>query len=137
MTPNEYQKLAERTSATASEGGITSADARIGQGETTIRLLHGVMGLCTEAGEAQDVLKKWIFYGKEPDLVELGEEMGDTLWYVMEVLNALGVDLEFVMQQNIEKLRTRYPDKFTEDKAINRDLDAERAVLEREKHDQT
>jgi len=34
------------------------------------------------------------------------------------------------MQINIEKLKARYPDKFTSDKAINRNLDIERKVLE-------
>jgi hypothetical protein len=35
-----------------------------------------------------------------------------------------------VMDINIKKLEARYPEKFTEDKAINRDLEAERKILE-------
>lgn len=45
-------------------------------------------------------------------------------------LNALGSDFGSVMERNIEKLKARYPDKFTEDKATNRDLDTERKILE-------
>ena len=34
------------------------------------------------------------------------------------------------MQQNITKLQTRYPDKFTPEAALNRDIAAEVAALE-------
>jgi hypothetical protein len=34
------------------------------------------------------------------------------------------------MDRNIAKLRTRYPEKFASDRALNRDLEAERKVLE-------
>lgn len=40
------------------------------------------------------------------------------------------IDLEEAMELNIAKLRARFPDKFDTDKAINRDLDVERKILE-------
>jgi len=88
------------------------------------------MGLCTEAGEFQDELKRDIFYGKEVDLLNLVEECGDILWYVAEILNALDVTFEEVMQKNIDKLRARYPEEFTEHHAINRDLEAENKAMQ-------
>lgn len=40
------------------------------------------------------------------------------------------LSLTFVLEKNIAKLRARYPDKFDSDKAINRDLQKEREILE-------
>ena len=128
VTIDNYQGLAERTSATANAGGCASAQVRIDT--NTIRLLHGGMGLSTEAGEFLDELKKHIFYGKPLDLVNLAEECGDAFWYLAEILTALDRRFIDVMQQNIDKLRTRYPERFTHEAALVRDLDAEREVLE-------
>lgn len=98
--------------------------------ERTIRLLHGAIGLTTEAGELADQIKKHVFYGKAVDYVNLGEEIGDCLWYMSLILKELGLDYETVMTANIEKLRKRYPGKFTEKDAINRDILNERIVLD-------
>lgn len=95
-----------------------------------IRLLHAAMGMCTEAGEFQDMLKRFFFYHKELDVINLIEELGDMLWYVGLACDVLEVTLEEVMTRNINKLRERYPEKFDEVKAIFRDLDTERKTLE-------
>jgi NTP pyrophosphatase (non-canonical NTP hydrolase) len=94
------------------------------------RTEHAAYGLCTEAGELLDQLKKHIFYGKDLDEVNLMEELGDILWYVALLCNARDWRLTEVMQANINKLTTRYPDKFNANQAIVRDLEAERAQLE-------
>lgn len=96
----------------------------------TIRLLHAMIGMCTESGEIQDQLKKHIFYGKQIDKTNLVEEIGDLLWYVGVMSSELGVDISEAMEKNIAKLRARYGDKFTEAAALNRNLDAERKILE-------
>jgi NTP pyrophosphatase (non-canonical NTP hydrolase) len=123
MTPKEYQKLAHNT-----EAPITFALAKrlVRYG----RLIHATEGMSTEVGEFTDVLKKTVFYGKELDMVNLSEEIGDLMWYVALACNALKLDLEQIMETNIAKLTARYPDKFTEDSALNRDLDKERKVLD-------
>lgn len=94
------------------------------------RLLHAGIGISTEAGEFLDALKKHIFYGKELDKVNLAEEMGDLFWYMAIVADELGFEFEEVMEKNITKLKARYGDKFSEEKAENRDLDKEREILE-------
>lgn len=94
------------------------------------RLLHGGIGLATEAGEFLDALKKHIFYGKEVDKVNLREEMGDIFWYCAIIADQLDVDFKDVMERNITKLKARYGDKFTESKANTRDLKTEREILE-------
>lgn len=125
----DYLKLAERTSATGSVEGRADCIDRV-RDHTMIRLLHGAMGLCTEVGELQDQLKRHIFYGAPLDLVNVAEEVGDLMWYIAEVLNSVDGDLLAVMMKNIEKLQKRFPNKFTQEEAINRDLAAEREVLE-------
>ena len=52
------------------------------------------------------------------------------MWYVANLCNMNGWDLRDILDTNIAKLEARYPEKFTEDKAINRNLEAEREILE-------
>lgn len=94
------------------------------------RLTHAVTGICTESGEFLDMLKKHVNYGKPFDKVNAVEEIGDILWYIAIACDELDISLEAVMYMNIEKLKTRYPEKYTDEKAINRDVDKERNVLE-------
>ena len=101
------------------------------QDESMIRLLHAGIGLATESAEFLDALNKVIYYGKELDKVNLAEEIGDILWYCAVALDELGVSFEEVMEKNIAKLEARYPEKFTEEKAENRDLKTERDILEK------
>jgi len=98
----------------------------------TDRLLHAAMGMQTESAEFTDMLKKHVFYGKPLDKVNLKEELGDMLWYIAIAMDVL--DTTFSKEQNrvINKLKERYSDKFSQDKAENRDLEAERRVLEDE-----
>ena len=98
------------------------------------RLTHALDGLVTEVGELVDVKKKHEQYSKPIDWVNLGEELGDVMWYVAVLASVIeentGVTLEGWLDKNIAKLKARYPDKFTEHNAINRDLEKERAILE-------
>ena len=97
----------------------------------TLRLLHGAMGLVTESAEFLDGLKKYLFYGKPIDKVNLKEECGDLFWYLAILADEMGeANFTNMLQQNIAKLRVRYPEKFSETAAQVRNLDAERKVLE-------
>lgn len=95
-------------------------------------ILHGAIGISTEAGELLDAIKKHIYYGKKLDLINVKEEIGDIFWYTALICSRLNVSFEEIMRTNIEKLKARYPNKFTEDKAINRDIERERSILENE-----
>jgi NTP pyrophosphatase (non-canonical NTP hydrolase) len=105
------------------------------------RLLHAAMGVSTEAAEFLDNMKKHIFYGKNLDMVNIQEELGDLLWYVGIAIDTIGSDFLKIMQQNIDKLAKRYEDQeFTEDQAIDRDIpkelnhfDDERSVFKAKK----
>lgn len=97
---------------------------------STLRLDHAADGMCTEAGEFKDELKKFKFYGKEIDRINLIEELGDILWYIAIACDEIGVSLEEVMIRNINKLQERYAGKFCEGMALNRDLKQERMAIE-------
>jgi len=92
--------------------------------------LHMVMGISTEAGELLDAYKKHFAYGKELDVVNVGEEIADIMWYISNLCRIKGINLEEMLQRNIDKLKARYPDKFSQEKALNRNLDKERDILE-------
>jgi NTP pyrophosphatase (non-canonical NTP hydrolase) len=125
MTPEQYLIESARTEFTPLfiAGGDQHA-LRVSQ------LMHAAMGMVTESGEFIDALKKLTIYGKPIDKTNLVEEIGDCMWYVALACRALDVSLEDVMDRNIAKLRKRYPEKFTQEAALNRDLDAERKALE-------
>lgn len=144
MNANEYQQAALRTEFTPDCVNMNRAkfyneplrqytqearDAATND-EQLGRLLHAALGMCTEAGEAQDMIKKHLIYGKPLDLANFVEECGDALWYIALGLHAAGVTMEDCMQRNISKLMLRFPDKFTSEKALNRDLAAERVAIE-------
>jgi NTP pyrophosphatase (non-canonical NTP hydrolase) len=94
------------------------------------RMLHAAMGLVTEAGELMDMLKKHIYYNKPFDKVNAKEETGDALWYIGLAIDEMSTTMTEVLTQNIAKLKLRYPDKFNSKDAIERDVIAERELLE-------
>lgn len=101
-----------------------------GYAEDEKNIFHAIIGIATEAGElAEAYLKTWEENG-EIDVVNLCEEIGDIFWYAAIIAREAGVSFEDIQRNNIEKLAKRFPDKFTEFNANNRDLSAEREVLE-------
>lgn len=83
-------------------------------------LLNSVMGMCGEAGEAIDLLKKHRAQGAALDVDRLVKEVGDCLWYIAEFAEASGVSLAEIAQRNIAKLKARYPEGFSEERSNNR-----------------
>lgn len=125
MNSKDYIQDAIRTEST----DFSAMNDRL-MNDGTKRLLHAGIGLSTEAGEFLDALKKHIFYGKELDRVNLKEEMGDLFWYLAIACDELDVEFESLMATNIAKLKARYGEKFSEQRAENRDLGTERTILE-------
>jgi NTP pyrophosphatase (non-canonical NTP hydrolase) len=75
-------------------------------------LLTAMIGLTSEAGEAQEIVKKVLFQGKpfnEDTRTHLSKELGDVMWYWINACNALDLDPNEVIQQNVKKLQDRYP----------------------------
>lgn len=96
------------------------------------RLMHATNGLTTEAGELLDMLKKHINYDKDFDKVDAIEELGDIFRCIAIACDALQVSFDQIneMEKNIAKLKARYGDKFSNENAINRDLEKERKILD-------
>lgn len=117
MEIKEYQKLSTRTMVNLETPLMDD--------------LHMVLGMQTEVAEVADAYKKHVAYGRELDLVNVQEELGDLLFYVSNLCELHGWDLREIMQSNINKLQVRYPEKFDANLAQNRDLKKEREILER------
>jgi len=94
------------------------------------RVFHAIIGIMTESTELGEALVKHLYSDGELDTVNLLEEISDLFWYQAICIDSLNSDFETVMNTNIKKLKARFPDKFTSDKAIDRNIDAERQILE-------
>ena len=84
-----------------------------GEGFETHRLLTAAVGMSAEAGEFTEVIKKIIFQGKpvtEENLFHLQRELGDIMWYVAQACMGLDVSLNEIIEMNVEKLSSRYPE---------------------------
>jgi NTP pyrophosphatase (non-canonical NTP hydrolase) len=99
--------------------------------EEEIRLLHTVLGIATEAQEMIDQIMN-LWKNKKLDKINLFEENGDIFWYQAVMADICNKSFEDLMEKNISKLRARYGEKFSSEKAINRDLNLERKILEEE-----
>ena len=95
-----------------------------------INLLHSALGQVTESAEFLESVIETLLEGKPLDKVNLAEEIGDSQWYHAIAADALGTTFDIIQDLNIKKLQKRYPEKFCEEKAVNRDLDTERRTLE-------
>lgn len=118
MNPREYIEAVKKTESPE-------------EGQLNRRILHGILGCTDEVGELAKHAKAVLFYGKPLDPVNIKEELGDLLWYVAITIDAIGSSFEEVMTLNIAKLKRRYGGEggFDKEKALKRDLDAERDVL--------
>ena len=106
LTASEYQRQAMKTL----NPDLSKRDV----------LINGVMGLCGEAGEAIDIVKKHLHQGHDLDREGLIKELGDIAWYLAETAWALDVSLEKVLRGNIDKLKARYPEGFETERSVNR-----------------
>ena len=85
-----------------------------------MRLAVSGLGITGEAGEVADLLKKMLGHGHPPDIHKITKELGDVLWYISDIATTLGISLSEVARVNIEKLRERYPEGFSEEASRNR-----------------
>lgn len=102
---NLYQYLARRTCR------ITD--------DPKAMLMHGVLGLNSEAGEVAGIFQKE-YQGHEVNKEHLVKELGDCLWMIAEILTAIDVSMGQCMATNIQKLEKRYPEGFDPDKSLHR-----------------
>jgi NTP pyrophosphatase (non-canonical NTP hydrolase) len=75
-------------------------------------LITGGLGLSSETGELNEILKKCLFQGKpmtDETIFHMKRELGDILFYWCNTVRALNLDPNAVMEENIQKLKARYP----------------------------
>lgn len=108
---SDYQELAKKTASDL-------------QDEQTRKLIFA-LGLCGEAGEVADIVKKEAGHLHLTSISSIKKELGDVLWYMAVLADLYGLDLEDVAIENIEKLTKRYPDGFDPSKSQNRDEESE------------
>ena len=133
ILPGKYEKHGQRHDAIVYERVFVSADPLTAneyqkKAMTTLNpalpkrdvLLNGVMGLCGEAGECIDLVKKHLHQGHPLDKEKLSKELGDVAWYLAETAWALDIPLEDILRGNLEKLQKRYPQGFDAEKSMNR-----------------
>lgn len=107
MTFDEYRAAAYRTANHA-----LTADQQID---------NAVFGMIGEIGEIIDTLKKYRYQGHDFGLDHVTNELGDLLWYVALLATSLGISLDDAAQENIAKLKVRYPgDGFDAERSRNR-----------------
>jgi len=87
-------------------------------------LMNALMGLCGEAGEAIDLMKKHLYQGHELDRVKLVKELGDIAWYLAEAATGLDMPLSEILQGNLDKLHARYPQGFDTQRSQHRENEA-------------
>ena len=105
MQMNEYQKAAART-----------MNKELYREQQAYHAMHGMVG---EIGEFHSLYQK-SYQGHVIDMAHLKKELGDLLWFIAEYCTAMDWTLEEVAQMNIDKLKARYPEGFSEDKSLNR-----------------
>jgi NTP pyrophosphatase (non-canonical NTP hydrolase) len=106
LTLGDYQRAAARTI----NPSLT----------TEQRLVDAAAGLAEEAGEVLGLVRKHVFMRHGLDRARLITELGDALWCLTGVAAAAGTSLDEVAAANIDKLRRRYPDGYSDAASLHR-----------------
>ena len=113
---NNYQKFVQEV--TSKESNSTMAlnnhliDLDRDTGVNIALLLTGAIGIASEGGEFSEIVKKCIFQGKPLDdetKFHIKRELGDIMWYWINSCRAMDLDPNEVIEENVNKLKSRYP----------------------------
>jgi NTP pyrophosphatase (non-canonical NTP hydrolase) len=75
-------------------------------------LMTAGIGLASEGGEFNEIVKKILFQGKplnEETIFHMKRELGDVIWYWTNACRSLGLEPNDVIAENVNKLESRYP----------------------------
>ena len=109
---SKYSKFVQEGTSAESEFTGSMIDRLLeleDRGINSALLLTGALGLSAEAGEFTEIVKKVVFQGKDIDRQHLKRELGDIIWYWVNACRALSLDPDDVIEENISKLKARYP----------------------------
>lgn len=127
---NVQHRLTVAKAKSAELADITLAKDPDMTDEKSLNVLHAIWGISSELGEVCESVVKSKIRGEELDTKNIREELGDILWYMAILVREIGSSFEETAEINIKKLEVRFPEKFTNSDALNRDLDAEKEVLD-------
>ena len=105
---DHYQDLAEITARKKPE------DTEV------MRFSNFALGIAGESGEVADYIKKVCFHGHKLDKDKLNKELGDVLWYTSMLARLAGIPFSKIANDNIAKLKARYPEGFDMSRSQNR-----------------
>ncbi len=99
LTFREYQKQAIQTNRVRGKG--------------LEAIMVPLLGLAGEAGSLLSEYKKWIREGERyrPFTDQVAEEIGDILWYLANIADKEGLDLQEIAEENLAKLADRFQPK--------------------------
>ena len=113
---NKYKEFVEKVTSLQSNetGGLTAQLEKLEKDSdfNMALLLTGAIGIASEGGEFAEIVKKCIFQGKPLDadtIFHAKRELGDIAWYWINSCRALGLDPNDVLEENVNKLKSRYP----------------------------
>jgi len=114
---NKYQKFVEAVTSNESNNydHLHKRILELANGQPVINpslLLTAGIGLASEGGEFNEIVKKMFFQGKplnEENVFHMKRELGDIIWYWINACRALGLDPNEVIAENVKKLESRYP----------------------------
>jgi NTP pyrophosphatase (non-canonical NTP hydrolase) len=104
----------------SSEAQRARISTHINSNRALSHIIVGALKLNSESGELADAIVKHICYDQPLDTDNIVEECGDLLWYIALILEYCNTDMSVCMEENIKKLKIRYPEKFTEEDAKER-----------------
>ena len=113
---NKYKDFVEKvTSLQSNETGSLTEQLNNLERDSDVNmslLLTGGIGMASEGGEFNEIIKKCIFQGKplnDETVFHLKRELGEIMWYWINSCRALGLDPNEVVEENVNKLKSRYP----------------------------
>lgn len=113
---NNYQKFVQEVTSKESNSTMVLNNHLIDldrdTGVNIALLLTGSIGIASEGGEFSEIVKKCVFQGKPLDdetKFHIKRELGDIMWYWINSCRAMGLDPNEVIEENVNKLKSRYP----------------------------
>ena len=112
---NNYKQFVEGVTSSESNESAPMIQRLVDlekQGINMSLLLTGGIGIASEGGEFNEIIKKCLFQGKplnDETVFHLKRELGDIMWYWINSCRALGLDPNEVVEENVNKLKARYP----------------------------
>jgi len=111
---NKYKEFVKAVTSQESNN-VRKLTTKLEELDNTVNislLLTGGIGLASEGGEFNEIVKKCIFQGKplnDETIFHMKRELGDIMWYWVNACRALDLDPNEVVEENVNKLKARYP----------------------------